>query len=260
MPTFQPLRATILAAVLSLAASPAFATWSIVAVDEDTGEVGAAAATCTVGVEMIYGLVPGKGAMVAQAATNLGARDHGVRMIRNGVVAEDVVDAVANETFNPGGMLNAPWTGQQYGVATLTGGAAAASFTGDETDAWAGSITEGGVSVQGNILRDEAVVQAAFDAYQNTDGPMADRLIAALEAGAAEGGDRRCDADRASQTAFVAVAQEDDRQGHPSLLLVAPKAFGAWGALWDLMFPYEPDETDPPATDVLRQMYEDRQD
>ena len=54
----------------------AAATWSIVAVDPYTGEVGLAAATCNPGINFIAAVVPGKGVVAAQAETSLRGRDH----------------------------------------------------------------------------------------------------------------------------------------------------------------------------------------
>ena len=253
------LRRTLWFAVpfLALSAVSAQATWSIVAVDARSGEVGAAAATCTVGVELILGLVPGRGVIVAQAATNFAARDKAVDMLENGATGTKVLEVIANESFNPGGIFSAPWTEQQYGVATLADGKAKA-YTGNATPTWSGAVSEGSVSVQGNVLRSPEVVSAALDAYRATPGAMADRLLAALEAGAARGGDARCDAQRPALSAFVAVAKPEDTVASPSVYLVAPKAFGLLGAAWHMLVPYapEPEASEPIAT--LRKMYEER--
>ncbi len=56
-------------------------TWSIVAVDPETREVGVGAATCTVGVEMVRGIVPGVGVVSAQASTNLYSRNQAVEAL-----------------------------------------------------------------------------------------------------------------------------------------------------------------------------------
>ena len=245
-----------IAALLGLAPASALATWSIVAVDAETGEVGAAAATCTVGVELILGLVPGKGVIVAQGATNFSARDEGIRLIGEDVEASDVIAIIADEKFNPGSWVKAPWTEQQYGVATTAGGAKAGFFTGEDTPGWHGGTVDGGVSTQGNTLRSGRVIRAAFSAYHETSGPMAHRLIAALEAGANEGGDARCDEERAALSAFVAVAQRDDPPGQPTLYLVAPRAFGIMGSIRHALFPYRPGADELPATSRLREMYE----
>ena len=247
---------------LAIVSSPAHATWSIVAVDPITREVGAAAATCTVGVEIIYGGVSAKGVILAQAATNLSARDRGVEMIAADASPAEVVAWVASEAFNPGGLWNAPWREQQYGVAVLGAVPAAAHFTGANTVPWSGARSEGNVSVQGNMLRGDAVVEAAFRAFRGSGKSqicrrsLAERLLRALEAGAEQGGDNRCPKARAALTAFLAVARPDDSPREPSLFLVAPRAFGVLGSIRHMLFPYSPSDETPPAVHQLREMYE----
>ncbi len=68
-------RAVVVLSAVWLPAAPASATWSIVAVDPETREVGIAGASCIGGVEIIGGLVPGRGAVAAQASANLAGRD-----------------------------------------------------------------------------------------------------------------------------------------------------------------------------------------
>jgi uncharacterized Ntn-hydrolase superfamily protein len=248
--------------LLSVASRQAGATWSIVAVDPVTREVGAAAATCTVGVEMILGVVPGRGVIVAQAATNLRARSKGVAMIASGAGPREVISMVATEEFNPGSLWSASWREQQYGVAVLGAHPSASHFTGVETVAWSGGVAEGTVSVQGNMLYGREVIHAAFQAFREggrTKGctrQLAERLLRALEAGAARGGDRRCPRERAALSAFLAVARPGDPAETASLFLVAPRAFGVLGSIRHRLFPYSPSAETPPAVAELRKRYE----
>jgi uncharacterized Ntn-hydrolase superfamily protein len=253
----------ILVALLSVSSQQAGATWSIVAVDPITREVGAAAATCTVGVETIFGAVPGRGVIVAQAATNLSARTKGVAMIASGAGPGEVISVIASEEFNPGSLWRASWREQQYGVAVLGADPPASHFTGVETVPWSGGVAEGAVSVQGNMLYGREVVQAAFRAFLESGRAtgctpyLAERLLGALEAGAARGGDNRCPRERAALTAFVAVARPGDPAEAPSLFLVAPRAFGLLGSIRHRLFPYSPSSETPPAVAELRAMYEE---
>ena len=256
----------ILVVLLLAASRQAGATWSVVAVDPITREVGAAAATCTVGVEIIYGGVPGRGVIVAQAATNLGARRKGVGMIASGAGPREVISLLTSNEFNPGGLWNlwhASWREQQYGVAVLDADPSASHFTGVETVPWSGGVAEGTVSVQGNMLYGREVVHAAFRAFRasgrskNCTQHLAERLLRALEAGAARGGDKRCPRERAALTAFVAVARPGDPADVPSLFLVAPRAFGVLGSIRHSLFPYSPSAETPPAVTELREMYEE---
>ena len=249
--------------LLMLAAEIASATWSIVATNPETREVGAAGATCNVGIEYIIGMVPGKGVILAQAATNLSAKQKGMEIISDGGTPIDVINAVANQEFNPGGMLSAPWTKQQYGVAVLDSTPMVAHFTGSDTVPWSGAIASDTVSSQGNMLVSEAVITSSMTAWDNylTHSPeacpfdMADRLLTALKAGALEGGDIRCPSNKAALTAFVTVSRPTDTLDNPSLLLVAPKAYGLLGSIRHWVVPYSQDEEDPSPIDLLQQMY-----
>jgi uncharacterized Ntn-hydrolase superfamily protein len=89
-------------AALSIAALPAFAyaTWSIVAVDPETGEVGAAGATCWPSVAAIARIVPGKGAVVAQGLSSFEGRDYASKMLREGSPASAVVEAITSPTVD----------------------------------------------------------------------------------------------------------------------------------------------------------------
>jgi uncharacterized Ntn-hydrolase superfamily protein len=78
---------------------------------------------------------------------------------------------------------------RQLGAVTADGRAAA--FTGSECSDWAGHVAGEGFAAQGNILAGEAVVEEMARAYRETIGPLAERLMAALEAAQAAGGDKR---------------------------------------------------------------------
>ncbi len=254
-----------LAVVLS---EEAAATWSIVAVDPATQEVGSAVASCTVGVDMVSGVVPGKGVIVAQGTTNLSALKHGIRLIAGGAGPGEAIAEIANEDFDPerfwGALLpwSASWHERQYGVAVLDANPAVANFTGDETVPWSGAMAGSSVSVQGNMLFGAEVVEAAYRAFRESEGlaecrlPLAERLLRALEAGAARGGDKRCAPERAALTASLTVARPADPPDEPSLFLAAPRAFGMSGAIRNMLFPYRPSEETPPPVAQLRKMYE----
>jgi uncharacterized Ntn-hydrolase superfamily protein len=210
-------RLIILIAIFSLALlSPGVcnATWSIVAVDPKTKEVGIAGASCTDFVFGIAGVAPGKGVIVAQAMSNMAAKRLGVKMLLEGASPQEIIAAITKPEFD----LN--FSLQQYGIAALGFESSPAAYTGVDTDDWKGAVKDYGVSVQGNILTDAQVVSnvlAAFKAAsKNSKMSLADRLIAALEAGAANGGDRRCGQQRA-RSAFIIVARPTDDVQAPYL-------------------------------------------
>lgn len=92
---------------------------------------------------------------------------------------------------------------RQVGIIDAKGNAAA--YTGAETNAWAGHHVVGkNYAVQGNILAGEEVILSMGEAFEKTEGTLAERLIAALEAGQAAGGDTR-----GQQSAALLVVREN---------------------------------------------------
>ncbi|MEM7537979.1 MAG: DUF1028 domain-containing protein [Chloroflexota bacterium] len=200
-------------------------TWSVVAVDQATGEMGVAAASCVgVHIDGLASLVPGVGAAATQAAFRMDNRNRVFDLLMAGNSAEAVIASMSNpdEDDDVGS--------RQYGVVTMINDdVETAGFTGADNGAWAGDMQDDryAVSVQGNILEGEAVVNDALAAFQdNTLGALtlADRMMRTLEAGSAAGGDARCNVDGIEQTAtaaFIMVARADD----------APFATSALGAV-----------------------------
>ncbi|WP_291985753.1 DUF1028 domain-containing protein [Luteitalea sp.] len=204
------LTSGVCALVLALAA-PAQATWSIVAVDPRTREVGSAGASCTPYVAGIVALVPGHGVIVAQARSNAAARRRGAELLRRGGAPGATVAAISHPSFD------ARFEEQQYGVASLDFFERPSAFTGTSTQAAAGQRLAPGVAVQGNMLTGLDVLTATMRAFQQAAGrPLAKRLLRALEAGAATGGDRRCGAQTA-QSAYLVVARPGNAPGRPAV-------------------------------------------
>jgi uncharacterized Ntn-hydrolase superfamily protein len=215
------LAVSLLALVAPL--SVAHATWSVVAVDPLTGEVGAAGASCYPGVDTIARVVPGEGAVVAQGLTSDPGRDHAAKMLKEGSPADKVVDRITSGTVDKSFVVIRQL--RQYGVASLHGGeASVASSTGMFTSGARGSREAAGVSVQGNILESRAVLDQTLEQFVNTAKScrMAVALLNAMEAGAREGGDSRCPAEQSALSAFLIVAQPGDSEDAPAIRLIAP--------------------------------------
>lgn len=216
----------VAAAAALLWATPAHATWSVVAADPDTGEVGVAIASCVPGEALgpldeplsPVVLVPGRGAAVTQALLNPMAGAELERVIAFGATAGDAIEAVANAEFD------ADFQERQHGVVLLGGDAAA--FTGNATLAVAAHATDSHVSVQGNILASDEVTPASIAAFRDANGSLADRLVAALAAGSEAGGDVRCPGQTAL-FAHLAVATTSDDPQKPSVLLTTTASQGA---------------------------------
>ncbi|MHC4945197.1 MAG: DUF1028 domain-containing protein, partial [Planctomycetota bacterium] len=172
-------------------AGPALATWSIVVVNTETGEVGVGSATCIEdwGLKKAVGvIVVGKGAGQAQAYVDFTGVNR--TTIANGLFAGLNADEILDELKATDPELQS----HQYGIADLSG--CAATFTGNETDDYTNGLT-GQVgpihyAIQGNVLTGEMVLLAAEDALVNKAGDLGQRVMAAMHAAKFYGGDGRC--------------------------------------------------------------------
>lgn len=189
------VRLVLLTFALLGVASPASATWSIIAVDRNTSEIGIAGASCTFDVSGIASVVPGKGAIVVQAASNYFARMKGVDLMEEGASVQEVLSAMQADEFSP--------QRQQYGVITLQDTEGPLTYSGNDINTWKGARSASDMAVMGNILVNQSVVDNAFAAFDsNRHLPLGVRLIAALTAGADAGGDSRC-GDQKARSAFL---------------------------------------------------------
>ena len=176
------------ALLLCMHALPARATFSIAACDAD-GSCGVAVAThnLAVGGSGVAWAQPRVGAVASQFETNPHYGPEGLRLMAAGTSPEQALkrllaaDGDYDDTTvaeRQVGLVDAQGRQAQY-----TGATALAS-------SWAGASGGPGFSVQGNGLAGAAVLDAMRDAYLASDKPLADRLLLALEAGEAAGGQR----------------------------------------------------------------------
>lgn len=186
-------------------------TYSIVAVDPDTGDVGIAGASCVpISAAGMTTLVPGKGAAATQAGFFPLNQARVFEALLQGASASEIIELVTDDSYDDNIEI------RQYGAVTLVdGNIQAAGFTGSENANWAGDQQDSAmaVSVQGNTLESASVVTSALDAFiEQGIGAveLPDRLLRALEAASAAGGDNRCnegDLQQTAQAAFIAVAK-----------------------------------------------------
>jgi uncharacterized Ntn-hydrolase superfamily protein len=260
----QPL----LVASLFLTLGPIFsvsahATWSIVAVDPETGEVGLGAATCSLGVHFIADAVPGTGVVVAQAATSFKGRNQARDWMKEGIGANEILNRLSDPTFYDG-WFDPDFDDLQYGVATLSDGSQVGFTGGDNLIPWFGGTTGATYSVQGNILRGKNVVIATASAFEKReDGncrlTIGERLLRALEAGRDAGGDKRCPAGRPAHSAILLIARmlENDGEGSATMVRhVTPKEISLARGIYHSLFPYHPDENAEEPVTHLRRKYE----
>ncbi len=158
------------------------ATFSIVAYDSVTQELGVAVQSkyFSVGTAVPW-VEAGVGAVATQANVNVSLGPQALALLRAGMPAADVMRALA--------ATDSSWDGRQFAIVDARG--RAVNWTGRRCLDWAGGETGPGFAVQGNILAGPAVVSGMATAYRETRGEMAERLIAALEAAQAAGGDKR---------------------------------------------------------------------
>ena len=205
----------ILVAALLIPCLPASAsaTWSIIVLDRTKGLIGVAGASCTSDVYGIVALIPGTGALMAQAIGFPPAISEALRLLRAGANPDSVLRVITAPSFDTATQM------RQYGIATFAGGQV--QFTGTATANYHGERSANGVVVQGNILVGPAVLDRAMAAIQRAQAagkPMEDVVMAGLRAGSDAGGDSRCGAQRAT-SAFLAVAKPGDVPNWPFLML-----------------------------------------
>lgn len=181
---------------------PGVATFSILGYDPETGELGGAVQSrvFSVGNGVLWAEA-GVGAVVTQAIVDVSYGPQGLELLEAGLSPEEVVEAILRNDPNPR-PEGWPIEGRQFAVLDTQGRVAA--HTGPQASEWAGHRTGPHVTAQGNILAGPEVVDAMVDAFQATDGHLSLRLLAALEAGQAAGGDRR-----GMQSAAMLVVKED---------------------------------------------------
>lgn len=180
------------------------ATFSILGYDPATGELGGAVQSrvFSVGNGVLWAEA-GVGAVATQAIVDVSYGPQALELLRKGVAPADIIKQVWERDPDPGLRGNAwPKAGRQFAVINPKGETAA--FTGPEASAWAGHKQGKYSTAQGNILAGPAVVEQMIAAFESTEGRLAFRLLAALEAGQAAGGDTR-----GMQSAAMLIVKED---------------------------------------------------
>jgi uncharacterized Ntn-hydrolase superfamily protein len=174
-------------------------TFSIVALDSTTGEMGIGVASkfLAVGAAVPWARI-GAGALATQAWANLSYGPAGLDLLERGASAEDVVRQLTEKDEER--------EHRQLGVVDRRGNAAA--WTGRDCFSWAGHRIGSGYTCQGNILTGQAVVDAMAETFERTEGPLPERLLTALESGQAQGGDSR-----GRQSAALYVVKEKGSYG-----------------------------------------------
>jgi hypothetical protein len=223
-------RLTALLFAALLVPATASATWSVIAVDRSTGRVVIASATCVNNDDQFLKniqavIVPGKGVAACQASVD---NTHQNQMLVYQELQKGTDPARIIELLS----ADPAFQSRQFGIVDLTGRAAGHSGL---TNGYVAQDIHGQVpgtdifySIQGNILRPGQVVPNAVAAFLATKGALTDRVMAAMEAADASGGDSRCScppppADgsvpaipcdgKTTQVAYILLAERTDTSG-----------------------------------------------
>ena len=205
--------------------STAHATWSVVAVDRSTGRVVIASATCVNGDDMFLPgvqavVVPGKAVAACQASVD---RTHQNQMLvyqelQKGTEPAAIIEMLSKDPAFPS---------RQFGIVDLQGRAAghSGSTNGNVSQDMHGQVpgTEIFYSIQGNILRPGDVVPNAVKAFLGAQGAITDRVMAAMEAADASGGDSRCSCPPPPADASARKIPCDGKTAHVAYILMAEK-------------------------------------
>jgi uncharacterized Ntn-hydrolase superfamily protein len=176
-------------------ADPWFSTFSIIAFDPSTSElgVGVQSRAFAAGAAVPFAK-PGVGAVATQAAANRLYGPKAIALLEQGLSPAEVVKKITDD--DPGRDTRQVAVIDTRGRSAVYTGKRVIDRNADPADpvhlgGWAGHVTRANFSVQGNTLASEAVVTAMADAYEHANGTMAERLMDALEAGQSKGGDIR---------------------------------------------------------------------
>ncbi|OFW44455.1 MAG: hypothetical protein A3J29_07570 [Acidobacteria bacterium RIFCSPLOWO2_12_FULL_67_14b] len=243
------LATALLAALLILTvASPAFATWSVIAVDAKTGQVIIASATCVRQqgfpqrkpngardlMEVQAVIVPGIGVAACQAGVDNTRED---QMLVYAEIKKGTPPARILELLKQHEAARKPepqMERRQFGILSIPDGKqitaqnnrAGFNGTGNSQSSlyFGGQVGQMFYQVQGNTLLGDQVVHRAALAFTRAAGTLADRVMAAMEAADANGGDHRCNCgnnplefvpcdNKTAHVAYIAIADKDDKPG-----------------------------------------------
>mgnify|MGYP000017531868 CR=1 FL=1 len=205
--------------------APVVATYSIVACDLERGEWGVATESKFLAVGSVVPWAEAEaGAVATQSYANPRYGPDGLALLRQGLSAEEVVRRL---TEADDGRAQ-----RQLGIVDARGDAA--TFTGEECHDWAGGRTGAGYAAQGNLLVSAETVDALAETFEASTGPLAERLLDALAAAQAAGGDRR---------------------GQQSAALLVTKRDGGYAGLSDTLVDLRVDDHETPVAE-LRRLYE----
>jgi uncharacterized Ntn-hydrolase superfamily protein len=185
-------------------------TFSIVAIDSITGEIGSAGASCVGssityphGAAILSDVIPGIGVIHTQAAWDHTNQQNAHDWMMMGLPPQQIIDSLVAHD-----VVNNPTT-RQYGITDYNGGhPRSAAYTGINCMNYKNDTAHLNYSIQGNILMGQKILDSMQSRFLNTTGSLSDRLMAALQGAKIIGADTRCaPRNTSSQSAFIRVAK-----------------------------------------------------
>ena len=180
-------------------------TFSIVAVDSMTGEVGSAGASCISGSIIISDIHPGIGVIHTQAQWNQENQNNAFEFMEVGVAPQEIINWLIENDVQ-----NNP-TVRQYGIVDLVDNGRSAGYTGINCYDYKDHILGQTYAIQGNILLGPEILDDMEFAFNNTYGSLDEKLIATLLAANVPGADIRClNYGTPALSAFIRVAKPEN--------------------------------------------------
>lgn len=180
-------------------------TFSIVAVDTVTGEVGGAGATCYETVNDIADVHPGVGYIHTQSYMNSDNQQYAKMLMDEGFSPQQIMDSLQVYDAENNSSI------RQYAAVDLINGGRAAAFTGNNCYNYKGQRVGSNYAIAGNILLGAAILDSMESRFLNTNGTLADKLMAALQGAKVPGADSRCaDEGVSSLSSYIIVAKPSD--------------------------------------------------
>ena len=182
-----------------------FPTFSIVAVDTINNEIGSAGASCIGNSVIISDIHPNLGAIHTQSYYLQYNQNYASELMNLGLSPYEIMQLLEeNDIQNNSGI-------RQYGAVDLINGGRAAAFTGENCMDYKGHIVGQTYSIQGNILLGEHILTEMENNFNNTEGTLADKLMAAIQGANVPGADTRCFEDNISSlSSFIRLARPND--------------------------------------------------
>ena len=195
--------------LINLSTIPSFGqdTFSIVAIDSLTREVGSAGASCISGAIIISDVHPGVGAIHTQSYWNAANQNNASNLMDQGSSPQEIIDWLVENDAQDNPLI------RQYGIVDMAGGGRSAAYTGENCFDYKNHILGQTYAIQGNILFGQEVLDNMEENFLNNDGPLTHKLMAALQGANIPGADTRClSYGTSSLSAFIRLAKSGDNE------------------------------------------------